>query len=307
MPIAPYITSAVLRNQPAGLAWNVVPTLTADLTEQSAQLDLVCQQVTSAIDGYLNQPLRAECVTETSIGPGHPRVSVDRDSGHPVLITRRWPVISVDAVQVSPAARLPPVWTRVPAEETLIRTPVLMPASGAPVTGPSGGNVVELGGRWLQPAWRGGWRVASSVTTGYPHTMLTGNVQAAGETLAVGDVTGWAGWCGVMLDGPATEWAQVTGASATTPKALPDGAGTVQAGPGTLTLAEPLRYAHEAGALFTALPLSVLQAAALSAAVAALENLAAVAVQSASGQLPGGLGSLAFESEALLYGFGRIM
>lgn len=304
---APYINAATLMRRPASIAWTSLPTLTADSPELAAQLDGICHEVTSLIDGYLHQPLRAECVTETSIGPGHPRVSIDRATGNPVLLTRRWPVISVDAVQVSPSRRIPPVWTSVPADEVLIRNPVLMPASGAPVTGASGGNEIELSGRWLKPAGKGAWRVAQSTTAGYPHTMTTGTAQAAGETLAVDDVTGWTGWAGVLLDGPSTEWCEVVSVTATAPRDLPGGAGTVQAGPGTLTLAAPLRYAHGPGTLLTALPRAVLNAAALKVAVVALETLAGIAVQSSSGELPGGLGALAFEAEVALQDFQRIM
>jgi hypothetical protein len=306
--IAPYVTADVLQRQPAGLAWNVVPTLTPDSVEQAAQLDGVCQQVTSLIDGYLNQPARAVTVTEEVTGPGvMPRLHADPRTGIVTLVTRRRPVISVDAVQVSEARAFPPRWTPVPLDKTLIRTPVMIPASGDMVTSPSGGNAVELApGVLSRPHVRGYHRVAYSTTSGYPHTMLDATVQASADTLAVGDVTGWAGWSGVLLDGPATEWVEVASVTANTARQLPNGAGTVLAGPGVLTLASPLRYEHEAGALVTALPLAVLQAAALKVAVVALETLAGIAVQSSSGQLPGGLGALAFEAEVALQPYARI-
>lgn len=286
----------------------MVPTLTADSASQQAELDLVCQQVTSLIDGYLHQPLRAVVVTEQNSGPLLPRVSIDPHTRIAGLVTRQWPVTAVNAVQVSMARAFPPQWTLVPQSGLRIRTPVLMPASGVPVYGPSGGNVVDM-----QPGFidgfhgRGGWLVSNSYTSGYPHTQLTASAAAQATTLAVDDVTLWPGWTGIILDGTSTEWVTATAATATTPVQLPGIAGTAETGPGTVTLASPLQYAHSPGALLTAIPLAALQAAALKCAVVALETLAAIAVQSSGGQLPGGLGALAFEAEAALDPFKRIM
>jgi hypothetical protein len=292
------------------LAWNVVPTLTADSAEQRAQLALVCQQSTSLIDGYLHQPVRAVCVTEQQQFPGHPRASMDRHTGILTVVTRQWPVIAVNAVQVSEARSFPPNWSLVAQDKARIRTPVLIPASGDMVTSPSGGNLIDvapgsIGGS--RGCGRGQWLLSTSYTSGYPHTILTGSADDNGQSLTVGDVTGWPGWSGWVLDGPATEPVTVTGVTATNPPQLPGNGGSVQAGPGTLALAEPLAFPHSKGALVTALPLAVLQAAALKAAVIALETIAAIAVQSSGGQLPGGLGALAFEAEAALDPFVRVM
>jgi hypothetical protein len=305
---APYISSDVLLNQPAGISWQVVPTLTADSAEQTAQLDLVCQQVTSLVDGYLNQPLRAVCVTEEARWPGQPRVSVDRHSGIGQIVTRQWPVIAVNAVQTSPARSFPPAWQLIQAEQARIAVPVLKPVSGSPVTTASGGNRIDLAPGVLQQGFgREQQLVSWSTTSGYPHTQLSADVASAAQSVPVDDVTGWEGWTGVILDGPQTEWVSVMSATATAPVQLPGSGGTVDAGPGTLTLAAPLASGHKQGALLTAIPLAALQAAALKAAVIALETIAAIAVQSSSGQLPGGLGALAFEAEVALQPFARNM
>jgi hypothetical protein len=307
----PYITPSVLMNQPAGLSWQVVPTLTADVAQQTAQLALVCQQVTSLIDGYLHQPLRAIAVTEEDRGPFMPRVSVDPGTGIAGLITRQWPVIAVNAIQVSQARCFPPQWTPVPADQSRIRTPVLMPAPGLPVTNPSGGNAIDVApGHISARRGRGAWLVSKSYTSGYPHAGLAGvaqPVQSGTQQVQVDDVTGWQGWTGWILDGPATEPVTVTAAQAAVPVQLPGPGGTVQAGAGTLTLSAPLQNEHPGGTIITAIPLAGLHAAALSAAVIALENIAAIAVQSSSGQLPGGLGALATESEMALDPFVRRM
>ena len=68
------------------------------------------------------------------------------------------------------------------------------------------------------------------------------------------------------------------------PVVLPDGAGTAQAGPGTLTLAQPLVYGHGAGAVISALPGTVLRGAALYAAVQAIETIDAIATQACRGE-----------------------
>ena len=315
--VAPYLTSTILQQQPAGLAWNVVPTLTADQAAQAAQLDFACQQVTSLIDGYLHQSLRAMVVTEQGQWPGQPRVSVDRHTGIGQVVTRQWPVTAVNAVQVSPARAFPPCWTAVPLDHARIRTPVLQPASGQPATGPSGGNVIDIapghigGGTGYGRGLGGGAQlVLTSYTSGYPHALLSADAtvaQGGTQQVLVDDVTGWPGWAGWLLDGTQTEWVSVTAATATTPVQLPGVGGTVNAGPGMLTLAAPLASPHPAGALLTAMPLAVLNAAALSCAVLALEAIAAIAVQSSGGQLPGGLGWLAFESERALDPFMRVM
>ena len=306
--IAPYVTRQLLERQPSGLAWQVVPTLTASTVEQQAQLDLICQQSTSLVDGYLHQPARAVCVTEQQQFPGHPRCSMDRDTGIVTVITRQWPVIAVNAVQVSEARAFPATWSLVPQQNSRIRRPVLMPASGDLVTSPSGGNQVDIApGSIGRGGGSGHWLVSTSYASGYPHTILTGSAQDDTQSLTVGDVTGWTGWSGFILDGPATEPVSVTGVSASSAPQLPGNGGTVQAGAGTLTLAEPLTFPHGKGALVTALPLAVLQAAALKVAVIALETIAAIAVQSSVGQLPGGLGALAFEAEATLDEYARVM
>ncbi len=307
MAVAPYVTRQLLERQPASISWAVVPSLTADTVEQQAQLDFVCQQVTSLIDGYLHQPARAVCVTEEARWPGFPRVSVDRHTGVGQIVTRQWPVIAVNAVQISPARSFPPNWQLIAANQARIAVPVLVPAQGSQVTSPSGGNRVDLAPGVLQGGFGCQQQLVSwSTTSGYPHTITASAAQQAAQTLDVDDVTGWAGWSGFVLDGPATEAVTVASVTATVPAQLPGVGGTVQAGAGTLTLAAPLQHQHPRGVLVTALPLAVTQAAALKAAVIALETIAGIAVQSSSGQLPGGLGALAFEAERALDPYVRI-
>jgi hypothetical protein len=122
----------------------------------------------------------------------------------------------------------------------------------------------------------------------------------------VDDVTGFAGAVAWVYDGPATELVQVESVSATAPVQLPGAAGTVQAGPGTITLASPTLNAHGAGAVVSAMPADVIHAAVLAATVQALETIDAIATQSMSGELAGGTGVLAEQAELLLDPYRRV-
>jgi hypothetical protein len=301
----PYITATMLLSRPAGLAWNVVPTLTADSAAQQAQLQQVCWTATSIVDTYCHQPLRAVAVNQQDNGPGTGgRVAVDRRTCRASVITRQWPVTAVNAIQYSQATSFPETWALVPAGQYRIRKPVLQPAAGIPVTAPSGGNVIDIAPGYV--TWdygRGGWDVLTSYTSGWPHAGLTALAAEGAQTLTVDDVTGWAGWTGWLYDSTATELVTVTAAAAASPVQLPGVAGTVQAGPGTLTLAAPLAYAHQAGTVISALPGDALHAAALAAAVQALETIDAIAAQSLTTSLAGGTGALAEQYELLLDNF----
>ena len=302
-----YITTGMLQSAPAGLSWTVVPTLTASGDEQLAQLAQVCWKATSAVDTYCKQPLRATAVTEPLTGPNRPRVSVDRDTGMTALITREWPVTEVHAIQVSPARCFPPVWTLVPANQYRIRHPVLLSAAGLPQTGPSGGNAIDVAPQWVnRDHGPGYWSVLVSYTSGWPHAGFTATAEQAASTVTVDDVTGWTGYAGFIYDGPSTEFVQVTAAAASVPVQLPGVAGTVQAGPGTLTLASPLAFGHDAGAAISALPMNVIHSAGLHAAVEALETIDGIATQSLNGQMAGGTGVLAEQAELLIDSFVRV-
>jgi hypothetical protein len=268
---------------------------------------VVCWNATSAVDTYCHQPLRATVTTEQWTGPRGPRISIDRDNGIGTLITRRWPVTEVLAIQTSPSRCFPPQWTLVPAGQYQPRHPVLVDSVG-PATGPSGGWTIDVAPCYI--TWGYGPRglfVSSSYVAAYPHAGLTGDGANAGdEVLNVDDVTGWAGWNGYLYDSVFSEQVSVTGVTANSPLPLPGLAGTAQVGPGTLTLSGPLQYAHEGGAVVSAMPADVLHGAALFAAVEALETIDAIATQSFSGQMAGGTGVLAEQAELKLDEFARI-
>ena len=302
----PYITPSMLLSRPAGLSWRTVPTLTADDAAQLAQLAQVCWTATSAVNVYCRQPLRAVVNTEQESGPAvSGRVGVNRATRRATVITRRAPVLSVQAVQFSQA--FADSWSLVPAGQYRPRHPVVMSAGPAPETGPSGGNAIDIAPGYITlDQGRGGFDVMTSYTSGWPHAGLTATAGEAATELEVDDVTGWAGWTGFIYDGIQTELVQVTSAAAATPVQLPGIAGTVQAGPGTLTLSGPTAYQHQQWAVISALPGNALHGAALYAAVEALETLTSIAAQSMATQLPGGLGALATEAELRLDDFRRV-
>ncbi|GAB2695939.1 hypothetical protein GCM10010442_11950 [Kitasatospora kifunensis] len=307
MPGTPYVTPAMLTSAPAGISWAVVPTLTASAQTQTAQLAQVCWQATSAVDRYCLQPLRATVNTETGSGPGLPRIASDRATRKGTIVTRRWPVTSVAAIQTSPASAYPEQWTLVPSGQWRVRTPPILSAAPTPSTGPTGGNVIDVAPGYI--TWgrgKGGWDVMTSYLSGWPHAGLSAAVSAGAESLTVDDVTGWTGSVGFLYDGISTELVEVTAAAATVPVQLPGVAGTVQAGPGTLTLAGPLGFQHSAGAVLSALPPDVIRAAALQASVMALETIDAIATQSLSGRMAGGTGVLAEEVEMILDNYRRV-
>lgn len=307
MPATPYITPAMLTAAPAGLSWSVVPTLTASAPAQLAQLAQVCWQATSAVDRYCRQPLRAVINTETGAGPGLPRIASDRATRRGTIVTRRWPVTSVAAIQVSPSIAFPEQWTPVPSGQWRIRHPVILSAAPTPETGPSGGNAIDVAPGYI--TWdrgKGGWDVMTSYQSGHPHAGLTASATSGAQTLTVDDVTGWAGTVGFLYDGVSTELVEVVDATAAVPVQLPGVAGTVQAGPGTLALAQPLQFSHSTGAVVSALPPDIIRATALQASVMALEMIDAIATQSLSGQMAGGTTILAEEVELILDDYRRV-
>lgn len=294
-----YLNSTLLFNAPTAVSWGLVPSPDASEADQYAAATDIIWRATSRIDTFCHMPLRSTCDTEYLNGPGQPRCNTDRNTGNGVLQVRRWPVTEVLAVQVSPSASFPRAWTPVPAGQWDIRHPLLWSGDSASATAPDGGWTIDVAPGWISwcgpwrgvpGSWAGGWgrggtRVQVSYVNGWPHTSLTATAAAGATVLDVDDVTGWAGASGFAYDGAATEPVTVGSVSATTAMTLPNGAGTAQAGPGTITLTQPLAYGHEQGTLISALPATVLEAAIYAACAQALESgIDAVAVQDMSGQ-----------------------
>lgn len=283
------------------MSWNIIPAPGASSAEVAAEVANIAWRATSLVDTYCNQVLRATVDTEQLSGPGAPRVGVQRDSGNGILVMRRWPVTEVLAVQISPNRSWPRVWTPVPAGMYEAETPLINAATDtASATAPDGGPGILVAPGYI--TWghgRGGQRIQVSYTNGWPHTSLTADTAAGGTVLAVDDVTGWAGASGFAYDGAGTEPVAVTTAEATTPLVLPNGVGTAQTGPGTITLTSALTYDHPAGTVISALPATALWATVLAAATQALESgITAITIQTLPGsQTTGGHGVSDLEAQ----------
>jgi hypothetical protein len=246
------------------------------------------------VDTYVNQVLRATVDNEYLTGPGAPRVGIQQGTGNGLLVMRRWPVTDVLAVQTSQNRASPRTWSTVPAGDYEVEHPLLNEFTDtASATGPDGGSSILVApGHIVDWYGRNGLRVLVSYTNGWPHTSLTQAATVGDTVLHVDDVTGWTGASGFAYDGAQTETVAVSSVAATTPLALPNGVGTAQTGPGTITLSSPLAYAHAVGTVVSALPANVLWATVLAAATQALESgITSVSIQNISGsQTTGGHG-----------------
>jgi hypothetical protein len=303
----------MLMNAPTGLSWNLIPKPKADSQEQLAEVTNICWRATSIVDTYCNQVLRATVDTEQLQGPGNVRVGVQRDTGNGILIMRRWPVTNVLAIQTAAATGFPRVWSAVPAGKYAVAHPLInMATDTASATSPDGAmSVLVAPGYITWDQGRNGLLALVSYTNGWPHTSLTQPAAVGATVLNVDDVTGFAGATGFAYDGADTEAISVTSVTAATPLPLPNGAGTAQSGPGTITLASPLTYAHDTGVVVSSLPANVLWAAVLAAATQVLESgNTAITVQNLPGSLStGGTGIADLEAtyKKLLDPFRRII
>jgi hypothetical protein len=303
----------MLMNAPTGLSWNLIPKAKADSQEQLAEVTNICWRATSIVDTYCNQVLRATVDTEQLQGPGNVRVGVQRDTGNGILVMRRWPVTNVLAIQMADASGFPRVWSAVPSGRYAVAHPLInMATDTASATSPDGGmSVLVAPGYITWDKGRNSLLAMVSYTNGWPHASLTEPAAVGATVLNVDDVTGFAGATGFAYDGANTEAISVTSVTAATPLPLPNGAGTAQSGPGTITLASPLTYAHDTGVVVSSLPANVLWAAVLAAATQVLESgNTAITVQNLPGSLStGGTGIADLEAtyKKLLDPFRRII
>ena len=309
----PYITPEMLRNAPTGVSWSIIPVPKATFDQQQAEQTAICWRATSIVDTYCNQVLRATVDNEELAGPGNTRVAIQRDTRNGLLVMRRWPVSQVLALQIAQNAAFPRVWTTVPSGQYGVAHPLINQyTDSASATSPDGGSSILVAPGYVTDAYgRNGLRVLVSYTNGWPHTSLTTAAAAGATTISVDDVTGFAGASAFVYDGYLTEPVSVTSVSATTPLQLPNGAGTAQTGPGTITLTTPLTNAHAAGVVVSALPANVLWATVLAAATQALESgITSVTIQNVPGsQTAGGHGvsDLQLQYQQLLDPYKRVI
>lgn len=273
--------------------------------QRRAEVSNICARATARVDQCCKQPLRATTDTLMLYGPGT-RVGV-RQPGPAVLITKRWPVLDIVSVQVARNC-LPYVWTTVPAALCQVQNPVSgLYGSIAPTAAGEGGQGILISKEYVNLNYGPGMlAIQVKHVNGWPHCGITADAEADASELQVDDCTAWAttsaltgytGATGTVYDAGAQEVIHVTAASAA-------------AGPGTLTLASPLQFPHDAGVMVSTMTENVGWAAILYACVIALERGAtATGVMEIPGRvLPGGSsGDPEKDAAAILCDYRRII
>ena len=150
----------------------------------------------------------------------------------------------------------------------------------APSAGGQGGQAIIVAPGYIN--WclgRTGFVIQVQYYHGWPHASLTAAATAGAMTISVDDCSGWGittpvgtGAAGPVYDSGLQEAINCTATS-------------VMTGPGTLTLASPLQYSHDAGVMVSSFPQDIIWAAALFASAAALTRGAtSTTVQDAPGR-----------------------
>lgn len=324
--LAPYISPGMLATAPTGIDFSTIPAVGGSPdggptpAETMAEIWNMCGRATSRVDGYTNQVLRATTDVEVARGPDYYTTTGPASGGsYPTpywggtpaqnarVILSRWPVLQVTNVQTCPNNLWPRQWTALPTGYyEPEKPPIGLYGSVAPGGSAEGGQAVIIGGGYVNWSYgRNGWIIEVSYINGWPHCSLSSAASAGESTVAVNDCTGWAitsyygtytGATGRIADSGWQEAVHVATASAT-------------AGPGTLTLTEPLKYNHAAGTVLTTLPASVEQACIYFAAAEALTRGATSttihSVGGASQASDGGARQLIEEGELLIHAFKR--
>lgn len=300
----PYVTPGpALDMWPTGVDFTTIPASSAATPAQkTAALAGICASASTQCDGYTTNVLRAVLDTEQISGPDY-RVTCQRATGNIRIILSRWPVTNIAAVSVSPNT-FPRQWVSVTAGFWDMEHPVISLYGTNVPSGAGGGGQSIIVSRGFADWFlgRNGYQFKILYNTGWPHTSLTAAASAGDSSLSVDDCTGWApfaaglpGASGVIYDGAGQEPIKVTAASVTS-------------GPGTLTLASVLQYAHTPATLVSAMPANVIWASALYAGADALTRGATATTLRA---MPGGAGgpsgaeALKLDAEMILHPYRR--
>lgn len=322
----PYITpdqlymtvsgSIVASQWPVGVSFATIPAVSGGTVSPSQQYSVLanlCMQATDRVDQIVNQPLRSIETTEELEGPNY-RVTVQWSSGNGRFIAARWPITQVLAMSVAPNAGWPRQFTALPAGNFEPEFPVDgLYGAGVPSAGAGGQSILFAPGfvTWGR-GWPGGqitgrnrWRVSATYLSGWPHACLTQAGTAGAMSLVVDDCTGWvlSGTNGGTVSAAGIIYDALGGGQET----ITCSAASATSGPGTLTLAAPLNYAHATSIAVSAMPRSVIWATALLVGQAALiRGATATTIQTTGGrQQKTGMAALEAEAKDLLYPFRR--
>lgn len=315
--LTPYVVPGMITNAPTGISWSIIPFPKSTSQQQLAEQYNMCYRATTIVDGVVNQVFRSTVDTEVRSGPGEFRINIEQATGNIRWVLSRYPITQVLAAQISPNS-FPRQWTSIPTNMVDIENPTLgIYGTSAPSgSGAAGGQSILISagfGSWSRG--RNGFRLSASYVNGWPHAGITSTVTQGDTVIHVDDVTGFAGAAVVIYDGASTETVTVTSVSATTPLVLPNGGGTAQAGPGTLTLASGTSFSHNgsvpATVVISAIPADVLWATILATAAQALEaGITSVSIQNIPGSLTQGghgVSDLKTEYELILEPYKRVI
>lgn len=289
-PLSPYVTPQLVLQASTGVAWSSIPGYKgATEGERIAELGNICSRATALVDEACAQPLRATVDSVVLYGPGV-RVSAPQNGSiePATLILKRWPVLEVVSVQVTPNTLPVGQTTTVPAGSFAVQNPAQgLYGSIAPTAAAEGGQGILVSSSYVNWAYgRNGYAIEVSYVNGWPHTSLTADVAADATTIAVDDCTGWA------ITSPITGYTGATGTvyDAGNQEVIQCASASVTSGPGTLTLASPLQSSHAAGTMVSSLPQSVVWAAILFCASQALTRGATstTVLQAPGGKSDGG-------------------
>lgn len=309
-PLSPYVTPEMLVTAPTGISWSTIPPGSGVTPAQRyAEQSNLCARSTAQTDSYCNQVLRATLDTEVFRGPDF-RVTIQNGSGNGRIVLQRGPVLDVVAIQVASANVFPRQWVTVPSGYYEPEYPPIgIYGSSAPTSAGEGGQSIIIAPGYVNWAnGRNGVIIQVQYYNGFPHCGLTAAASVGDTSIQVDDCTGWGittpfsnvtGAAGTVLDSGQQELVQVTTSSVT-------------AGPGTLTLLNPLAFSHRPGVTVTTLPQSVTWANILFASGMALTRGAtSTTVQTIpGGGSSGGSGkvsSLTQQAQALLLPFKRVI
>jgi hypothetical protein len=276
----------MLISAPTGISWNTIPpgsgiTPAQKLAEQAN----ICGRATSEADGYVNQILRATTDTDLFHGPGDYRVNIQQYTGNVRIVMDRWPVIAVNSVKVAPNAVFPRQWITLPTGfyEPEYPTTGIFGAAQPTGSGQGGQAIIVAPGYVSWGLGRQGYTIQVQYVNGWPHAGLTASCAAGDTAITIDDCTGWTipqaetgiiGATAIVYDGGQQEVIRVTASSTTS-------------GPGTLTLATPLQFSHDAsaGVIISTMPRDIQWAVMLLASAEALARGAtSTTVQEISGK-----------------------
>lgn len=306
----PYITATMLLDGswPTGVSFaSIPPGRTVTDAQRLAAVNTVAAEGTSECDAYCNMPLRCTLTTEVFHGPGDGdvRVTVQNGSGLGRIMLQRLPVLAITNLQVAPNRVFPRQWTTVPSGYYEPEYPALgLYDSISPSAGGQGGQAILVAPSYIN--WRlgrNGLVIQVEYYHGWPHASLTAAAVSGATEISVDDCSGWGittlaatGAVGVIYDGGQQEAFKCSSTSVT-------------AGPGTLTLAAPLTYSHNAGLMVSSFPQDIIWGGALFASAAALTRGAtSTTIQEAPGRGSGAsTAALAGEAELKLRPYRRVL